>query len=279
MASRRIPYLDTLMLRKQVLEDRTEGSKERKANSIARGLGHEITQGARDAIVRRMQEVKGNLARLRPNSDTVSSDLCRGCSKIPWTRIITALEDDKFELIETMRPLEEMQVSACPSCRILGPNLPSYDVSFLGIKDRCYLRFRDKHDKYWLPSSLRICQEDSFLLGRSSAFVDKRGSLEMKERIDHCMKYHRKCRPQSCDSLKDLKVIDCHERTVVLAPGSCQFVALSYVWGQPTQEAESIDRPQFPTLPDVFPRTVEDSVLTTIALGFRYLWVDRYVRS
>lgn len=289
MASRRIPYFDTLMLRKQALEDRTEGSKQRTANSIARGIGHEITQGAKNAIARGMQEVKGNLARLRPHSDVVCSDRCERCPRIPWLELVTAWDEEKFELFRVTRPLEESQVSACPTCRVFGSNLPSFDVRFVGKKidplsrDRFWLRFRDKHDKYWLPSSLMIMhKEHPSLLDRSSAFVDKRGyvnALEMKGRIEDCMNNHKQCRPQPCDRLKDLKVIDCHERTVILAPESCRFVALSYVWGRPTQEAESIDRPQFPMLLDVFPRTVEDSIVTTIALGFRYLWVDRYVRS
>lgn len=279
------------MLRKQVLEDRTEGSKKRTANSIARGIGHGITQGARDAIARGMQEVKGNLARLRPHSEVVwCSDLCECCSKISWIELVNALNDEnKFELSGMTRPLEELQVSACPSCRIFGSNLPSFDVRFVGrrsgplSRDTFWLRFRDKHDKFWLPSSLMIMRkEHPSLLDRSSAFVDKRGYVnapEMKVSIKNCINNHKQCRPQPCDSLRDLKVIDCYERTVVLAPESCQFVALSYVWGQPTQEAETIDRPQFPTLIDLLPRTVEDSIVTTITLGFRYLWVDRYVRS
>jgi hypothetical protein len=56
------------------------------------------------------------------------------------------------------------------------------------------------------------------------------------------------------------------------APEDCQFVALSYVWGDDyASAAESTSKPLH------FPLTVEDSLLATLALGYQYLWVDRYV--
>ena len=54
----------------------------------------------------------------------------------------------------------------------------------------------------------------------------------------------------------------------------CEYVALSYLWGQSTSGFDEI-------LPDgVMPRlnhrTVEDAITVTKALDFQYLWVDKY---
>jgi hypothetical protein len=181
------------------------------------------------------------------------------------------------------KTLEELRVSACPSCRILGSNLPIHDIRFLSTGDRSgnYLRFSDQDKKYWLPSSLALMHKDEMSLARATSYIDGEGyadTNQLKESIRDCVSNHKQCIPQACNTLKDLKVLDCDKRTVVLAPESCQFVALSYVWGQPTVEAKPTDRPQFPTLPDVLPRTVEDSIKVTKILGHKYLWVDRYVR-
>jgi hypothetical protein len=67
-----------------------------------------------------------------------------------------------------------------------------------------------------------------------------------------------------------LKVIDCKTRTVVDAPAGCNFVALSYVWGKACADQE-------PDITQDVPLTVEHSIYVTVELGFRYLWIDRYV--
>ena len=69
---------------------------------------------------------------------------------------------------------------------------------------------------------------------------------------------------------KQMKVIDCVERRIVPAPLDCVYIALSYVWG--TNQA-------CPSLEEKLPQTIEDSITTVLHLGYRYLWVDRYVRK
>lgn len=61
-----------------------------------------------------------------------------------------------------------------------------------------------------------------------------------------------------------LRVIDCTTNQIINHPTGCQYVALSYVWGT-TQNSTS------------YPPVVSDSVKATLELGYRYLWVDRYV--
>jgi hypothetical protein len=54
---------------------------------------------------------------------------------------------------------------------------------------------------------------------------------------------------------------------------------LSYVWGQPSVQV--VDDPvsgeqAAGTLPKILPDTVKDSIIVTLKLGLRYLWVDKY---
>jgi hypothetical protein len=69
-------------------------------------------------------------------------------------------------------------------------------------------------------------------------------------------------------------VIDCINECVIVAPTPCLYVALSYVWGKPS-ECEDLDT-EFSVMN--LPQTVKDSLEVTRMTGHQYLWVDRYVR-
>jgi hypothetical protein len=89
----------------------------------------------------------------------------------------------------------------------------------------------------------------------------------LKTWIEACANDHGpSCISESVVKLEELKVIDCATKTDVSAPENCRFVALSYVWGHgrnPPHEDAS-------RLCDL-PRTVEDSLVVTRSLGYRYL--------
>lgn len=57
---------------------------------------------------------------------------------------------------------------------------------------------------------------------------------------------------------------------MIEAPEQCAYVALSYVWGTAQFPGPEKQDGQFPA-------TIEDSIVVSLALGFEYLWVDRYV--
>ena len=76
------------------------------------------------------------------------------------------------------------------------------------------------------------------------------------------------------EEIRGLRVITCDTgvATVIDAPQSCPYVALSYVWGDSKESSVTVD-----VLGDDLPQTIKDSITVTRKLGFKYLWVDRYV--
>ena len=93
---------------------------------------------------------------------------------------------------------------------------------------------------------------------------------QIREHIDICMKGHKSCSLEYFRPLENLQVIDCEQRLIVNAPTDCKYIALSYVWGTPSGSEDFV-------LSHSLPPTIEHSILTTLKLGYRYLWIDRYV--
>ncbi|CAN9430272.1 unnamed protein product [Alternaria sp. RS040] len=90
-----------------------------------------------------------------------------------------------------------------------------------------------------------------------------------KEHKDWCIQVE-----SSASSSRDMKLIDCELRQIVPALPSYKYSALSYVWGtsKSGDEYECVDN----ILPTTLPRTIEDAMSVTKALGLRYVWIDRY---
>lgn len=74
-----------------------------------------------------------------------------------------------------------------------------------------------------------------------------------------------------------LKVINCKQRVITRVLGHVTYAALSYVWG--ISAASEEEPPAAGQPPIKLPATVEDAITVTLALGYDYLWVDRYCIS
>ncbi|KAK4223994.1 HET-domain-containing protein [Podospora fimiseda] len=92
---------------------------------------------------------------------------------------------------------------------------------------------------------------------------------QVKRWINFCTKNHspEKCRLPSIPELPGFYLIDCWTRSLVTPPQDCQYITLSYVWGQKTVNS---------SLEGSLPSVIQGSISVTMALGYRYLWVDRY---
>jgi hypothetical protein len=99
---------------------------------------------------------------------------------------------------------------------------------------------------------------------------------------DKIKRWIRECEGHDCpqfgpaDPVQKLKVICCTQSppTVVYAPENCQYVALSYVWGD-TKEKSYSEGDELQE--NEIAQTIRDSIEVTRRLGYRYLWVDRFV--
>jgi len=93
--------------------------------------------------------------------------------------------------------------------------------------------------------------------------------------IEYCQDNHGKVCPSTPrTTIRNLKLLDCVSHDVVDARGpySHKYAALSYVWGQ----SASAQEVPFGSNSNALPLTVKDAVAVARALGYRYLWIDRY---
>lgn len=98
--------------------------------------------------------------------------------------------------------------------------------------------------------------------------------------LDECSNNHLECANYSLGPFpQGAHVIDCATREIVsLVPGM-NYLALSYVWGDPslsqTAQAKSI-LGQTVYLNQNASQTIEDAITVTQGLGHKFLWIDRY---
>jgi hypothetical protein len=98
----------------------------------------------------------------------------------------------------------------------------------------------------------------------------------IKEWLRDCESGHEICRLQR-PMMKPTQVIDCLQQKVVSCTPHTEYLALSYVWGkQPQVDKESLPHPLNGKLPDQIPKAILDAMTLVVALGYQYLWVDRF---
>ncbi|TGO34163.1 hypothetical protein BHYA_0209g00010 [Botrytis hyacinthi] len=84
--------------------------------------------------------------------------------------------------------------------------------------------------------------------------------------LNKCFEDHEQCRSMTVEVAR-LRVIDVTTKRICQARPDCEYIALSYVWG----DDSACKRTQ-----ENFPPVVRDAFTVNEALGYRYLWVDRY---
>ncbi|KAI0113658.1 HET-domain-containing protein [Nemania sp. FL0031] len=183
----------------------------------------------------------------------------------------------------------------------LGPRVPNQTIVVRDVAEENFSQFYSNGRLApYSPGQLFVVREsvtvsgkfcslgDAFCAVGSSGSSDvsmdglARGRIIEPDRIDygvirswisHCKGRHAECLDPS---FMPLKVIDCRRRIITKVLDHVTYVALSYVWGN----SPSLEEP--PTT-DGFsmklPAVVEDAITVTLALGYDYLWVDRYCIS
>lgn len=100
-----------------------------------------------------------------------------------------------------------------------------------------------------------------------------KGWLQICKR-DHTL-YCRKSRSFRSQALQDFSVVDCQTRKIVPMRSECEYVALSYVWGDRHLPVDA-DFLGDKYLSKTLPKTIEDAILVSSKLGIPYIWIDRY---
>ncbi|XHG07067.1 hypothetical protein AWENTII_010230 [Aspergillus wentii] len=84
------------------------------------------------------------------------------------------------------------------------------------------------------------------------------------------------------NQVTNFRIIDTVRGCVVMAPASCEYAALSYVWGKATENDMAATTATINKLEaDGFlfqhpqPMTIQDAITACGKLGIRYLWIDR----
>lgn len=211
-----------------------------------------------------------------------SRDVCDRCRNTPWI-------DDPLDKTKKVYMSRELLSAACPMCDIfLSRNCELSDIKSsltwdAGIQVSSIIRPRLEHatgSQIHLRRTIPLTDEYliwSSNMGEGIANSDYQycdpptiSFSQIREHIDVCMEHHECCSLGFHRTLEDLRVIDCEQRLLVDVPTDCRYIALSYVWGELSGSEDFV-------LSHSLPPTIEHSILTTLKLRYRHLWIDRYV--
>ena len=231
------------------------------------------------------------------NPRVAGVDLCSNCQILRWLGLRRPPTGEHIpgDLFNRYRESARGPVSStCELCQAICSSLSATQVKYITLSlgrladaIRLDISYPDQERPYELlfveiedETDCTITQEITFslILPAQTGVTVRRiepesvDYTEVRLWIDHCDFTHG---PSGHTATKlhvpHFKVIDCFNRQVLPLPDlQTQYVALSYVWGKPNPEVDSSER---------FPQTIEDSIDVTSKLGYRYLWVDRYVSS
>lgn len=223
--------------------------------------------------------------------------VCKRCNAVPWERLRDRLSEKVPPNLERVLELQDPDCRLCRffvrfiymhedldapySLRVLEGD---YQDTFPHIIDP---RLSQRYvgcltlEGHMPPSQPLIVVSELFTKEKDANaifedFFPEEVDFEKARRLIYdCNERHGGCRLESEVNLDNLKLIDCEKRAIVGAFAETpDFVALSYVWGPRSFEATNHDLNCWQEVP----KTIRDSMTATETLGFKYLWVDRYVR-
>jgi hypothetical protein len=97
--------------------------------------------------------------------------------------------------------------------------------------------------------------------------------------LEYYTAHHKRLCGTDGHKLPGLKLIDCSTLSMIEAPPSAQYAALSYVWDQCSlnsgdRNVATVNGVQ--VLPQILPAVISDAITVTPSLGLAYLWVDKF---
>ncbi|RAH53990.1 hypothetical protein BO85DRAFT_471635 [Aspergillus piperis CBS 112811] len=197
------------------------------------------------------------------------------------------------------RDLEERSIY-CDTCRFFSGTAKEFTNG--GVKSSISIQlFLERPRKKLKDDALSSHREHNKLLVGDKAFIGTIGPTHghrlvstpiPQQAVDwqKVSKWVRDCHSEkhtgSCQTKPDvsrisgLRVIDTRKRCITIAPGACQYAALSYVWGAVSSLLQAtmanIDHlsEEGSLNSDRLPQTIDDAIVACRKLGIDYLWVD-----
>ncbi|QDS74054.1 hypothetical protein FKW77_009289 [Venturia effusa] len=198
------------------------------------------------------------------------AELCERCRGIDWEKMLHArMLKHRTEVCHLGDIL--CVTKTCPVCNFF------HDLAGGEEETLQYNRIRSG----WIPP-LYITNDDEIISGPRFDFVLSTkvrlveptiiDFTEPREWIEFCDKNHTTCKPSA---VTPKHLIDCNSRRVERMQEHRPYCTLSYVWGSQLAEDSMLDG----TLPLSLPATIEDAITCTLAIGMKYLWVDKFCIS
>lgn len=133
-----------------------------------------------------------------------------------------------------------------------------------------------KHNAYFAPDA-RHEESEGVYARRIKPYTDP---ALLRQWIQNCDAQHSNifdCHgPKERESIPYFCVIDCNASPPCLvcldSRDSKGYTTLSYVWGQDLCEGPD----EYGRLPRQLPELIQGAIWVTLALGYQYLWIDRY---
>lgn len=243
---------------------------------------------------------------LRPPVDITaelpaSDFVCEVCNGVDWVRIANLRDiyrGQRYPWRVVMPSLDatsaELSASPCKVCRILSAiKPPTYDGH------RCVLyAYRDWYgytqlrvisqqvhgletqnlhmysDQEVFPCLTVIGSSDDQDLrgmGIQPDRIDSKCYEDLKDLMRNCVQSHgQTCKPMSKSSrIPGFKVIEVSSRQVLEASDQCEYLALSYVWGNHKHSDDLRAAPQ----------VIKDTFSVAENLGLKYVWIDKYAST
>jgi hypothetical protein len=243
-----------------------------------------------------------------------ADQMCVRCRSLDFHRISgtyknsTNMERSKHATVYPLGIVHRgMSQSRCPLCRLFAARLPSslkasrqdcvikvfsavqhhfqYTYKKKPILDTAVLSIGPRNACRWIPKlerklgvlHLEKKHNDNGLSIRSSPIHPSMIDYKLAKRwIEFCRAHHKGyCNdqlPAVAFNVPGFRLIDCETRQVREHTEEVEYVALSYVWGLGSHASTR-------ALPNPASRVIEDAIVVTRELGFRYLWIDRYCVS
>ncbi|WAO96205.1 HET domain-containing protein [Fusarium falciforme] len=221
-----------------------------------------------------------------------SSPLCKRCRRINLNALFRRSHLTKVgeEVQGWEGPVDQANLDSCPLCQLVMKTFRrSKEEMIENEKQLRSFSSRRIMDQGWASIDTTLLSLDQYHHYGIPYIVSQSKHMEIvrllgpRTNFDLVKSWLRYCRTRhgkTCATVRgndelgmisSLKFIDCDTNTIIPANGM-PYIALSYLWGGGLNSAVS----SVNSLPDDVPKTIKDAMTATRAMGFRYLWVDRY---